>query len=271
MITVTKPTDENYEVSASTRPPSIYLDTWALRLFSSDPDHRQKLLTFFRANGTLLFSLTNILEISRITGNSAKLIRDFLAEVGEQWFPLEFNPIKVIEAEYAPRSNSPCFATSFLEAYYPFIHEGPLSLTTLIDLIHDDEIKPAVERGIQTLTSELSRMFQAERDLCRSNPLEHKTSSRYSSFDPNKPAESVYKGLMELVIKENFGIDDNHVLDFCHATVSLAYGDLVLLDKHWRELARKLGRPSDRVRVYSQRQVDQFFDDIRQFEISARN
>ena len=45
------------------------------------------------------------------------------------------------------------------------------------------------------------------------------------------------------------------LLTFCMPTVPIAYGDFVLLDKHWADLAQKLKLPPDRVKVYSPKHV----------------
>ena len=253
-MTVTRE-GENVVVDASIRRPSIYLDHWAIRHLSSDPSNCERFVACFKRKGTLLFSWANALEIASNTGASADNIRRFLSEIGDQWFPLDINPIKVIEREYSSGRDNPCFAAGFLEAYYPHIHAGPFSLSRIVDLIHDDEIKAAAERNIELLKTEIPRQF--DRLRAAKPPLKN------SSFDPSRPTEFVYNGLLQLIIKESFKIEANDALDFCHATVSLAYGDMVLLDKHWTDLAQKLKMPPDRVRIYSQKQIDQFLQDLR--------
>jgi hypothetical protein len=147
MITAIKNCEE-YGVDVSIRPPSIYLDHWALRLFSSDFKLRQTFLAYFKTKGTLLFSWANVLEVSGNTGLSADNIRLFLTEVGEQWFPVEINPVKVIRNETVRGTNNPCFAANFLEAYFPHIHKGHLSLSTIVELTQDKEIKFAAQESL---------------------------------------------------------------------------------------------------------------------------
>lgn len=136
MITITKD-EKGFDVSLVVRPPSIYFDHWALRLFSSNSTLRQRFFAPFKGKGTLLFSWVNVLEVSHNSGRSADDIRHFLTDIGEQWFLIEINPIKAMKNEASPGGNSPCFATGFLEAYYPHIHNGHLSLSTIVDLTQD--------------------------------------------------------------------------------------------------------------------------------------
>lgn len=260
MVTITKE-GSGFQVDAWVRRPSIYLDTWALSDFSVDSALGERLLGVLKRNGTLLFSWANVLEISRLTGATAENIRGLLTELAEQWFPIEFNPIKVIERENSPVNSSPCLADGFLRAYIPYIYDGPLALSTLVDLLHHDEVKASAEHNYQVLTTEICDLFRSERDLWPVRP--HTNKSLH--FQPDKPTAFVYDGLMQLIAKEGFPINAQHVLDFFHATVSLAYGDFVLLDKHWKELARKLALPCDRVRVYSKPQIAQLLRDLDQF------
>ena len=85
-------------------------------------------------------------------------------------------------------------------------------------------------------------------------------------FDPNRPTIFVVERFRKLLQKETCNIDENDALDFLHAAVPIAYGDFVLLDKHWADLARKLKLPSDCVKVYSSNRVEQFLEDLGQFQ-----
>ena len=98
MITINK-NGNNYNVSFPKRPPSIYLDHWALRHFSSNHSDRQQFLAFLKTKGTVFFSYLNVVEISKNKGESLKEIQFFLTDIGENWCPIESDPHKVIERE----------------------------------------------------------------------------------------------------------------------------------------------------------------------------
>lgn len=265
MITVIKDGD-NYTINTSIRRPTIYLDHWALRDFSSDQPLRNRFLSAFKNRGTLLFSWANIIEVSRNTGSSAEQIRSFLSEIEEQWFPVTMDPYKVIEREkrYKPGNNNPSFDIDFIKAYYPYIHDGNLSLSSIVGLTQDDQEKPEPE-SIHALTTEICQLVQCGREQWCIDPQSFCNAFPDFLFNPDRAAEFTYNRLMRLMCKESFKFEANDALDFCHATVSLAYGDFVLLDKHWADLARKLKLP-DHVRVYSKCQVYQFLIDLEQFQ-----
>lgn len=266
MIMVAKK-GEKYTISMSIRRPTIYLDHWALRSLSSDSAYCNRFLAFLKTHGTLFFSWANVVEIRRNTGKSADRIRSFLAEIGEEWFPIEIDPWKVIEREvqYSSGRSNPCFAKEFAEAYYPHIHGGNLSLSTIIDLTRNDQGEWETET-IQKLTTAIWQFVKDARNQWRSNPKSIYDAFPKSPFNPNRPTEFTYNRLMWLIIKESFNFEDNDAVDFCHAVVSLACGDFVLLDPHWSDLARKLKMPLDRVRVYSKPQFDRFLQDLERFQ-----
>ena len=59
------PDGKDYIFEIRSEPPLIYLDHWALRLFSSNSRLRVRFFESFRTRGTLMFSLMNIAEIER--------------------------------------------------------------------------------------------------------------------------------------------------------------------------------------------------------------
>ena len=256
---------ETHTVDAIPRPPLIYLDHWAFRHLSDNPFSRKRILGVFRKKGTLLFSWTNVLEVSENSGSSLKAIQSFLNEIGKHWFPVEFNPFEVIrrEKEFTSGKTNPCLASGFLEAYYPHISDGLLSLSTVCDLIQDSAFNPVYRQEMENVKEEILRTFYS----WRSESLKRDGVSE--RFDPDSPTIYVVERLRYLIQKESFKIEANDALDFLHAAVPLAYGDFVLLDKHWADLAQKLKLPPDHVKVYSPKHVEKFLENFERFEGSG--
>ncbi len=218
----------------------------------------------FEKKGTLLFSWANVLEVAANSGASLKAIQSFLSETEEHWFPIEWNAFKVIEREktFMPGDNSPCFASSFLETFYPHISDGPLSLRTVCDLTQDSEINSACRQHLENVKKETRKTLTYWRsENLRNNGTPH--------FDPNCPTMYVVEKFKRLIQKETFNIDENDAIDFLHATVPIVYADFVLLDKHWADLAGKLKLPSDCVKVYSPKDVEKFLEDLERFQGST--
>ncbi len=253
---------ETHTVDAIPRPPLIYLDHWALRHISDDSFSRKRVGEVFQKKGTLLFSWTNVLEVAANSGASLNAIQSFLSEIEKHWFPIEFNAFEVIRREkrFRPDNNNPCLASGFLEAYYPHISDRPLSLSTVCDLTQDSAFKPAYRQKMEDMEKEILKTFY----FWRSEKLKKGGVPEY--FDPNRPTIFVVERFRKLLQKETFNIEKNDAIDFLHAAVPIAYGDFVLLDKHWADLARKLKFPSDCVKVYSPNRVEQFLEDLEQFQ-----
>lgn len=252
-----KENGQKFVVTTTIIPPAIYLDHWAIREISSNPELMDRFLLFFKTKGTLLFSLANVLDISQTQGDSLERIKVFLEKVGLSWFPIEFNPSKVIAAEeqYQAGGPAPFFAAGFLEMYYPNIHGRELTLKTLVDLAYEDgSLSPIVKNTLDDLVES----FSASRDLWNSEGRKRATTT---TFTADQPTRFVYDGLMRLLFTEKSNLNRNQIMDFFHATVSLAYADVVLLDKQWENLAFKIKSPR-RIKVYSPPRLAEFFDDL---------
>lgn len=251
-----KENGQKFVVTTTIRPPAIYLDHWAIRNISSNPELMGRFLSFFQTKGTLLFSLANVLDISQTQGESLERIKVFLEKVGLNWFPIEFNPSKVIAAEeqYQPGGPAPFFAVSFLEMYYPNIHGRELTLRTIVDLAYEDgALSPIVKNTLDDLVESFS--------ASRNSENEERNRVDTTTFTPDQPTRFVYAGLMRLLFTEKSNLDRNQIMDFFHATVSLAYADIVLLDKQWENLAFKIKSPR-RIKVYPPPRLAEFFDDL---------
>jgi len=259
MIEVKK-NGKKFIVTTTIRPPNIYLDHWAIRDISSNPEFMRRFLSFFNTKGTLLFSLANALDISQTQGDSLERIRIFLERIGLNWFPIEFNPSKVIDAEqqYRPGEPAPFFAASFLKMYYPRIHGQELTLKSIVDLVQEGgSFNPIVKKTFDDLV----KLFSSSRDLWNSDSGVRKRAYSTTTFNPDQPTRFIYDGLMRLTFTENFNLNRNQIMDFFHATVSLSYANIVLLDKLWENLAYKIKSPR-MIKVYSQPKLAEFFKDL---------
>jgi len=246
--------EEVLEIDAFIKPPSVYLDHWALRLFSSRDDLRKRFYELMEdKDSTLLFSSVNVWEVAKNTGESAEQIRSFLKIIGDRWFPLEFNPFTVIEKEECFKT--PAFlGESFLRSYYPHIHGGPLHLADVITLTRENNFNEVIAVRIEEITVEVTRTIDEQREWRKNNPSLKSLPIR--PFDARFPTRFIFAGLMDFITKESYQFTINHVKDLLHATVALAYGDMVLLDSHWANLGKRLQLPS--TLIFKQDEVELF-------------
>ena len=260
MITVIR-NRETHTVVAEIRRPSIYLDHWALRCLSSNRSFRKRFIECFKKYGTLLFSWANVLEVATNSGASLDAIQSLLSEIGEQWSPIEWNAFEVIRREegFVPGNDDPCFGSGFLEPYYRYTSDGSLSLSTVCDLTQDHEINSVCRQHLECVKEE------TRKTLIYWRSEDPKSGDTPKHFDPNCPTVYMVEGFRQLIQKETFNIDENDAIDFLHATVPIAYGNFVLLDRHWADLAGKLKLSRDYVKVYSPRHVETFLENLEQW------
>jgi hypothetical protein len=78
--------------------PSVYMDNWALDLFSKDQALQQRFLDVFKDRATLLISVMLAMEIGSHAATDRPELRAFLDAIGPHWAPLTIDPFAVMEA-----------------------------------------------------------------------------------------------------------------------------------------------------------------------------
>src|SRR6266849_10088552 len=116
MIRATANADAPFTLNSSVSGPAVYLDNWAIYdLAEGDPYRRRRFIDAMHRGMDLLFSVTNAAELSGPQGRSAEAVRAFLDEIGPRWFPVDLNPIEVIQRELnGADPNSVCISERFL-------------------------------------------------------------------------------------------------------------------------------------------------------------
>ena len=226
----------DYIVEVYSEPPLIYLDHWALRLLSSDPDLRKRFLTIFRTRGTLMMSLMNVVEIAGNTMEAtAAELRSFLEEIGPSWIPSTIDPIRIIEAEQGvPTEIHPCISKGFVTdpKFAKRLVEGAVNLTHVVDLTRGDEGKEQRE-ATSKQAQELLGHLESWRKIHASKPGALDTEYPRLSFDDAQPMRPIYNGLVRLTITDSFALNENHIRDLYHTITAVRCADMVLLDSHW--------------------------------------
>jgi len=272
MIRVTPALHGGVEVEAYLeRQPSIYLDQDSLSDLATTPNRRARFIGTFQKKGTLLFSWTNALDLSGPQGRSAVLIKSFLDELGAHWIPLEINPWRVERKESGaePSSGTPCVSESFLRAYYPHIHGDPLTLGKIVDLINQDRDKFLTES--ERLKHEAYLTVASWRARYNVNPAGLDRFLPSLRYNPEQPATFILREMERLVTREakSHKWKPNDGVDFMHAIVSAAYGDFVLLDKHWKARVSKVAPPRSYPWLYYRFELDDFLEAFEKCEVQT--
>jgi hypothetical protein len=231
MITIKRVAPGAHSITINCREPRIYLDHWAIRRISEDPARKARFLAALKTNGTVLFSLMNVVEIaSDQEPTRSSEIRQFLAEIGPYWMPVTINPLRILDAEETGQRPAdgfaPCVSSAFLtDKMFMARAEVSATLAHVVDLTRGqpgDDLRTGTELD----TGRLQANIQEWRDKRTKDKatIEKDLNKKYpkKKFDAAKPMRFIYHGLARLTITDGFTLDDNHMRDLYHACCAVA-------------------------------------------------
>jgi hypothetical protein len=272
---------DHWSLQASMEGIPVYLDNSSIIDLSKRQNAklRARFLGALHHHGTLLFSITNVIEILGPQGASSDAVKMFLTDIGPRWVPVDIDPGAVIRRE-AEGDPTPAISPEFLRAYG---HErltelersgqavnpldpGFFDLGKLIDWLakHRDKTRADTEQMDVTLRAYLSnlrRLYeQGQRGI---------DESKEDPLLPGRRATYVMTQLARMAIQQakSHGFQPHDALDICHAAVALAYGLLVTLDKRWWRRANEMKHADKLARVYHSGQLELFVRDLETTEV----
>jgi hypothetical protein len=256
----------------------VYLDNWAVcDLAEGDSNRRRRFTETLRTGRVdLLFSVTNVAELSGPQGRSADAARAFLDDVGPHWFPCELNPVEVSQRELkGTHSTCSCVCTDLVKSYLAnqlrptdaskitIVSGDYLKLGAVIEWVapqRDSNLK-----GSQALDESLRNRIGAFAEEYRRDPawLDHNWPVFYP-YKPQAPATFTYHNLMRNLIREakTFPLKKGDGLDLCHAAVGSSYANFATLDQHWKRRIEDLPKPNGLARIYDRPLLDDMIEHI---------
>ena len=126
MITVTTGEVEPLLFTASVNGMAVYLDNFAIKaLAKGNPSRRSRFVAAIHKGGELIFSVANAVELSGPTEKSCEVIKGFLNELEERWYPVELDTIEVIKREARGESSATsCISKRFMTDYMKILLGG---------------------------------------------------------------------------------------------------------------------------------------------------
>lgn len=262
----------NPVVVAQTKGYGVYLDNDSLiDLATRAASRRKRFVEMLQARATLLFSWANAIEVSGPEGPSAGAVRTFLDSIGPHWVPVELNPWEVVKREQAGLAAEAAVSTRFMEAYFQrraydlaqcsgvldLTPEAFFRLGNVVDWAneHRDKIRADAIRIDNELRARLEKLrAQYENDPASLDKLLPPTQ-----FDKRFPATFVLVQLQRILIQEAKGYQfkSHDGLDLCHATLAVAYGSVITLDKQWKRRVQALPALNQLARTYYRPEIDQ--------------
>ena len=222
MVRVSPIKDGKSTVEMFSEAPIIYLDHWALRKISVQPDWRRRFLGAFKSRGTLLFSVVHLAELAGNKGESVTAVRSFLEAIGPHWMVTRVDPFKVVtlEAAWKNGDKAPYVADFFFKRgdFLKRLCNGPVSLAHLVDMLTEKDVA-AITTNLPKSCATMAESIIRLREAYRTNPAVLNKTFAAQQFNPRFPMRFVVCGLMRSFVTDRFKINDRHIRDFFHTAV----------------------------------------------------
>jgi hypothetical protein len=254
----------------------VYLDNWAIGdLAEGDSSRRRRFIDAMRCGVDLLFSVTNAAELSGPQGRSAEAVRTFLDEIGPRWFPVELNPIEVIQRELSGADpNSVCISERFLKPYVAHLMRDYVPGSGKVIIFSDDFFRLGAVLDCVSSQRESIRKTSAQFDELLRNKMStaRERSKRdalwldkrfpWTPFNPSLRASYVFQNLQRVMVVEASSLKKGDGMDLCHAVMATAFASFATLDTHWKRRVESLPKPNQPARIYGPSELDQMVIDM---------
>lgn len=222
--------------------PMVYLDHWALRMFSEDDELAGRLRAALDARkGTLAFSWTNVAEFAKVGDDkSVKRAEELLDSLLPHVFFIDPNPYTVIQRENA------------LMARAQLLPHADQAILSEVMKLKPATVRPITVRGLLNGVSgsvlvasgeRLADIFVERVTLLRQQFLDDasfrasvRTATKHGPV-PRATRFIVRELIARLLVDPGKKLTRNDAFDWFHTVVPLAYCQAMLLDGHWANQA----------------------------------
>jgi len=259
---------------------AVYLDNDSIIDLSKGPaGRRDRFLAAIERGGTLLFSLTNAVEVAGPQGASAVAVEAFLDGIGPRWVPLELSPWKTVRKEQDGAGPQSPVSKEFIAGFVPDrMYEMSPEGSKILDLSPETFFKlSAVVRWSRKRRaewppeepSESERLDECLRECIAAHraDFERDPASLYRAlpvlpFAAAQPANFALNSLLRLLVLESRShqFKKNDGVDLCHAVLASAYAHIITLDRQWKRRVYALPRPNGLAEVYYRAELDAFLE-----------
>jgi hypothetical protein len=231
---------------------------------------REFIEAFSKKNGTIYFSMMNLLEILSLDPDNVNFrhIRNFIDSVGSNFSIIDVVPMNVINREKGIVKGSlpPPVDEEFLKEIVLNQNGQSVSFSEFLDsLAQDKNLCVNIRAKKDTLKISIKKMIDDARAEFRRNPNAKKNvdSREFSPPKNGPPTEYIHKVLTNSLIRSNEEFLENDSVDYHHAVVTTAYSELIVLDNKWARRLQNLNLPASAATVYGISQKDDFLDRLK--------
>ncbi|MFI5180727.1 MAG: hypothetical protein ACHQPI_05000 [Thermoanaerobaculia bacterium] len=255
------------------RPPTVYLDHWALMKIACDPDRSSRFRrAVTAAKGTLAFSWMGLYEFSGITNQHQLAVVDqFLAALYPEHLAFVLtDPDEIVANEDRLLGGAPRQAPHLDAKLCQIFVSRALALERpirFVAAIAEPEAAAKARARWVDACSKFARMIQAARNM---PGVMRRLSIKHGETKVQSPLRYVNRAALILILKnERTRLDTHHWSDFIHAIVPACYCDLVLLDRGWatmvRQVFEELSRKevlTEHAEIFTARTLDGFWQQL---------
>lgn len=277
MIRYKKVTDKGIIIEQIASRPIVYLDNWALNLYSANHTLRERFTKLLNdLQGTMAISAIHLLEVvGRSDERQISCILNFIDSVDGIFIDIE--PRKVIEREKNFQNtdkslclNGPCADLQLLEALgYAHNSLKPLKISEIFLKLHKE-----IKGGADIIKEDFEKILFPNVERCRNdknallrakNRFQNKSKRIKTEFPYT---EELYSRCIDFIaINETMKMPDKEWRDVFQVIVPTAYCDFVLIDSRWVKFVQATGLKNPEIaKVYSQNELDNFLNDLKNYE-----
>ncbi len=226
--------------------PTVYLDHWAIRMFTDDSILQNRFVNAIKSkSGTLLLSNISFAEFAVASdGRHSQDAENFVKRILPNIFLTDFAFDKILEQERAETDNVKRFWPSTDLAQLKLFAERAYQASQNFSTIHGlFSLAHTNKDEINKLTAELVEQIKVSMQSQREDPS-YVAKARITQPNDKRPRTIVILGelMRSFVLDPSAPLKDNDITDMLHATMPVNCCDYVLLDGAWAERVEKMKR-----------------------------
>lgn len=266
-----------FQVQAGLTGSAVYLDNFAIMDLAEGGSarRRQFIEALHSGRADLLFSASNLVDLSGPQGASLTATKEFLDGIGSHWFPVELAPNIVTERE--KRGIGPAFNCLSERLLRDLVANRLAAQTGTITVVSSDLFRlgsvlewiapqrDSIRRSLTKLDDALIKRVETYRAAHLSDPTWLDRTFPALPFNASKPATFAYVNLVRTLVLETvrgrkLGKGDG--LDFCHCVIACGCASFAVLDKQWKRRVETFPQPNCAPPVFYARDLDRFIGDL---------
>jgi hypothetical protein len=261
-------------VECKTRGIAVYLDNFAFIDFALyKPALGKRFIEVVRSGADVLFSVTNLVELGELQGNSLEKIRSFLADIKNCWFPAELDVIEIAKREKAGWGDKTFISQQFVRDFFAFKIRQIQSPTSSLIVVPGEESfslegfldwatpqRDSLREGKAQMDAVLKKVVEESRKKYEQNPTWLDTKYPILPFNKDFRGSFVCGRLLRGLILESksHALKPGDGIDLSHAVIAAGFSSGGTLDTGWKRRIDNIAGPHELAPIYTSNELDEF-------------